>query len=617
MKPILTLIILAQLVFVSTALAVPNLINYQGKLTSSTGAELTGTYEMRFQLYPVLTSGEPLWEEARSVQVSKGMYNVFLGGVEPLPPNIAAGVLYLQVSIRNSGGVLEILTPRQRLTSSPYALQATNADRVGGKTPEEIVTGHTHDDRYYTQNQIDEGFASISRTFTLYSRIDHAHDDRYYTQTQLYTKTEVDSHLAGKANIIHTHDDRYYTRYQVYTKSEVDALVNPLIDQIATLQAAVNQLNTLLSGVSRIDNGKILRFSGMNVQVVNGMGSTSTINGLGNLIIGYNENNGLTSVIRCSNGAYLDQATCEQNNETWSHTHKSGSHYLVTGSGNNYSRYGGIVAGFRNFSTGIYSTVMGGYLNTASGPYSSATGGTSNTAHGHYSSVSGGIENTASGYWSSASGGQYNIASGTGSSASGSRNTARGDYSSVSGGMYNTASGSYSSVFGGGGTTTDDGNVTYAQYSTILGGHKNLAGLSTNSTIGRYATVTGGVRNKAEGLYSSVSGGDTNRAVGEGSSVSGGVDNRANGWHSSVSGGRFNKAEAWESSVSGGGGNTASGRASSVSGGSANSASNSNSSVSGGSKNVASGTYSSVSGGEWRSATGINNWRGGSYSSNN
>jgi hypothetical protein len=244
------------------------------------------------------------------------------GGVEPLPPNIAAGGLYLQVSIRNSGGVLEILTPRQRQTSSPYAFQAANADRVGGKTPEEIVTGHTHDISEITGTIDAHTLGGLAPS--AFAAAGHNHDERYYSVI------EVDSLLDLKSGVSHTHDGRYYTNSQV--DDLISAEVNPLKDQIAELQTALTQLTNLFVGVTREDDGKILRFSGMNVQVVNGMGETESINGLGNLIIGYDEINQITWLERCSKGEYSDQATCEANNGTWSHTHKSGSHYLVTGS---------------------------------------------------------------------------------------------------------------------------------------------------------------------------------------------------------------------------------------------------------------------------------------------
>ena len=45
-----------------------------------------------------------------------------------------------------------------------------------------------------------------------YAASGHTHDDRYYTEA------EIDGKLSGKATISHTHDDRYYTESEVDTK---------------------------------------------------------------------------------------------------------------------------------------------------------------------------------------------------------------------------------------------------------------------------------------------------------------------------------------------------------------------------------------------------------------
>jgi hypothetical protein len=131
-----------------------------------------------------------------------------------------------------------------------------------------------------------------------------------------------------------------------------------------------------------------LRITGINVQVVNGEGTTNTTNGLGNLIVGYNE-------LGNPNG---DERT--------------GSHNLVTGQANSFSSYGGLVAGQSNTVSGPWSSVSGGWKNTASGYSSTVSGGLFNTASGNRSSVSGGFDNTASGQYSSVSGGSSRSAHG-------------------------------------------------------------------------------------------------------------------------------------------------------------------------------------------------------------
>lgn len=57
-------------------------------------------------------------------------------------------------------------------------------------------------------------FSKLDHTHTKAEITDfaHTHDDRYYTET------EIDSKLNGKSNTVHTHDDRYYTESEINTK---------------------------------------------------------------------------------------------------------------------------------------------------------------------------------------------------------------------------------------------------------------------------------------------------------------------------------------------------------------------------------------------------------------
>src|SRR5262245_27903188 len=140
---------------------------------------------------------------------------------------------------------------------------------------------------------------------------------------------------------------------------------------------------------------KTLRITGLNVQIVNGTGSTETANGLGNLIVGYNEAGSPSGDVR------------------------TGSHNIVTGRESSFSSYGGVVAGYDNRSVAPYATVIGGEQNAAAGFASSVTAGIGNRAEGSYSSVTGGDENVAYGYTSSISGGLFNEAHASDSSISG------------------------------------------------------------------------------------------------------------------------------------------------------------------------------------------------------
>jgi len=63
-----------------------------------------------------------------------------------------------------------------------------------------------------------------------------------------------------------------------------------VVDRVAELEAWRADLETLLASVSLAHDGTTVRFTGVNVQIVSGSGRTNTTpNGLGNLIVGYNE----------------------------------------------------------------------------------------------------------------------------------------------------------------------------------------------------------------------------------------------------------------------------------------------------------------------------------------
>lgn len=152
--------------------------------------------------------------------------------------------------------------PASGNASTSQVVMGNDTRLTDSRTP----TAHTHDDRYYTESEMDtklSGKANSTHTHTKSQITDfptlgtasskdipssgnasttqvvmgndtrltdartptaHTHDDRYYTES------EVDTKLSGKANsththvkaditdFSHTHDDRYYTESEVDTK---------------------------------------------------------------------------------------------------------------------------------------------------------------------------------------------------------------------------------------------------------------------------------------------------------------------------------------------------------------------------------------------------------------
>jgi hypothetical protein len=450
---------------------IPKQINYQGYLTSTAGGPVNGSEQMVFSIYTAASGGSALWTETQAVVLARGIYNVVLGESPSNPLNLPFdNPYYLGVKV----GTDPEMTPRLPLTSVGYAYRAYVTDTV-------IGTGNF-------SNPIISTVATGTAPLQVSSM----------TQTINLNADLLDGkHDYDFAPAAHGHDDRYYLK-----------------DYVNALEARIAALEAKLSGLTRSGNDFII--TNANLYIQSGSGTTGgTINGKGNLIIGYNELRG-------------------------SGNDRTGSHNLIVGRQQNYSSYGGMVAGYDSTISGPYASVSGGYSNTASGSESSVSGGVLNVASGSQSSVSGGHGNTA-----------YN------------------EKSSVSGGLSNTASGPYSSVSGG----------------------------NSNTASGSESSVSGGYSNTASGIQSSVSGGAYNTAYNEKSSVSGGLFNDASGYESSVSGGAYNTASGFGSSVSGGYLNTASGYESSVSGGNGNTASGYGSSVSGGSNRSVNGDYNWRAGG--------------------
>jgi hypothetical protein len=256
-------------------------------------------------------------------------------------------------------------------------------------------------------------------------------------------------------------------------------------EEVATLRDTLVPITTHIKSATDAQGVPEVVITGANLRIVNGLGSTDCTdndgnpipdcpNGLGNLIVGYNE-------VRV--GEEVENI-------------RTGSHNVVVGRRQNFSRFGGLVVGDLNTISGDFASVSGGTENVASNSFAAVSGGNGNTASGDFAaSVSGGAGNLASGRGSSVCGGQANVTSGVRSSVSGGVfNTASADFGSVSGGQNNTAGG----LFG----------------TWVGGGFNNTANNTTSS-------VSGGQSNTASGPFSSVSGGLNRTAGGENNWVAG------------------------------------------------------------------------------------------------
>ncbi|MBL7989791.1 MAG: hypothetical protein JNJ94_17145, partial [Chlorobi bacterium] len=114
------------LAFVPNLLAqTPTTISYQGLLTNTAGTPLPdGQHTMVFRLYSVSSGGTPVWEEAQTVAIAKGLFKAYLGSTTPFAGSSVAfnQRLYLGVTINNGTEL-----PRTELSKVPFAFHADNA----------------------------------------------------------------------------------------------------------------------------------------------------------------------------------------------------------------------------------------------------------------------------------------------------------------------------------------------------------------------------------------------------------------------------------------------------------------------------------------------------------
>lgn len=132
--------LLAASVLSAGAAVLGTAFTYQGQLNEG-GTPANGHYDLRFELFTVSGGGAPTASVSNlNVVVSNGLFNT--------PVDFGAGVFtgtayWLEVAARSNGiGGFTILTPRQELTPSPYAIYAATAGIPDGSiTSAKILDG--------------------------------------------------------------------------------------------------------------------------------------------------------------------------------------------------------------------------------------------------------------------------------------------------------------------------------------------------------------------------------------------------------------------------------------------------------------------------------------------
>src|SRR5437763_5560338 len=117
--------VLAILFSASSVVAQTSSFTYQGRLTDG-GTAANGNYDLQFALFDSLSGGTQVGstQTINTVAVSNGVFTVSLD----FGANAFTGASrFLEISARPTGGSFSLLTPRQQVTSTPYAIRSANA----------------------------------------------------------------------------------------------------------------------------------------------------------------------------------------------------------------------------------------------------------------------------------------------------------------------------------------------------------------------------------------------------------------------------------------------------------------------------------------------------------
>ncbi len=447
------------------AATVPAGVGFSGWLASPSGEPYKGEADLVVGVFANAEGGEPIEEFTfTDVDVDEGRFSITLES-----QNAAlwdGSTRWFEVTVEG-----EVLSPRTAIVSTPYALRAGIATHLTDTAKADLL----------------------------------AEADMQLTAT----KTQL---------------------------ADAETKLTSAEARILALEERLAGIDTKLASM-RVEGTDVF-FEGVNVHIRDGSGATYVMgaplpdsaedvvtpadgSGLGNLIIGYNED--------ISN----DDPDL-----------RSGQHNLVVGSGHSYTSVAGIVAGYNNKTESHATATIGGWRNKATNRAAVIISGKDNRAEEEGAVVVGGEDNLSESNHTVVVGGRDNKANDDNSVVVGGRyNLSEAEHAVVVGGRSNVikevddlANADGSVIIGGRDNRVGEVSNTQANNAVIVGGNANktctvssagadnavIVGGTTNETCGQLlsnsdnAVIVGGVSNDTRARNTVVMGGENNTATGVG-----------------------------------------------------------------------------------------------------
>lgn len=392
----------------SSAYAQGTTFTYQGSLRDGGGPANGTNYDMVFALYDAPTNGNLFNKlEINSVSVSNGVFTVPLD----YGANFPGADRWLEISVQKNGGGFSTLTPRQKLTPTPYAITAANlsgslpAGQLTGTIPSSSIAGPytsavtlNNPANNFTGAFIGNGagLTNIPTSGTAWQLTGNAGT----TAGVNFLGTTDNQPLELKVNGLRAlrleptaNDANHSGIVNVVGGSPANYVVPGTLGAVIAGGGALNYFG---GGFSNSVGANFSSIGGGEDNVIQPGGGYSTIGGgANNAILSSNLSYTYASTISGGGGNRIQGGLFEAN-------------YYTIGGGSGNSIEGG-------FDSLGFSTISGGENNTIQRNASVCTigGGGNNTIHFFcgYSTIGGGVNNTNSSSYATVPGGDQNVAS--------------------------------------------------------------------------------------------------------------------------------------------------------------------------------------------------------------